>query len=636
MKYFLILSLALCTGLISAQAQTPMEFHRVLTGNSSSTNITLDLDPFAIQRTLDSIQLLHERMAIGLEGGSITGVANSVTVETFLRSKGSITIDGVSNLDTTNVDGQLTVIGVSNLDTTTVDGQLTVDGVSNLDTTTVDGQLIVKASAAGNYNDDNIPAISIELEGTESPHRNTNFIEFSSGDHALGRVEGQNMPQEWISYGDAFEQLLVSGATGLASTAVNTGMDMISETLSTNDNNAAYDTFSDGQSPTDAFNSLLGTFTTDFGLGLVGGSITIVKDIGNTIASIWGACYLGAGCDDIVTALFDLIDDASNLGLHVYGSYGWEGAEVGNGGIAFESVGADYAEWLEKEVNSDLLFSGDVVGVRGGKISKSFDTAERFMVISTNPTVIGAMPNPSLEQNFARVAFMGQVPTKVTGLARKGDFILPSGNNDGLAIAVAPSAMRTADYRRIIGTAWGNSFGHNTVSMINVAVGLNDNLLAAQVEKLEATLSRVESAISKLDPDYEASMPQQKNLQTFTKANSKQSSIRKKLSAQRVSISGGNEKTEDKLKSIFAEAQVLALESGVDLTKLPYLAEVFADPLNLELRKEATDYLNKRQAQLRVIEGSLHAKVQSKAKAADARGENVEVDPYFMLKPVNK
>ena len=88
MKYFLILSLALCTGLISAQAQTPMELHRVLTGNSSSTNITMDLDPFAIQRTLDSIQLLHERMAIGLEGGSITGVANSVTVETFLRSKG--------------------------------------------------------------------------------------------------------------------------------------------------------------------------------------------------------------------------------------------------------------------------------------------------------------------------------------------------------------------------------------------------------------------------------------------------------------------------------------------------------------------------------------------------------------------
>lgn len=602
MRHFFIIPFAFCTVLISAQAQSPMELERVITAHSSESSVSMTLEPFALQRTLDSIQLLHERMAIGLEGGSITGAANSLTVESFLRSKGSMIIDGVSNLDST----------------------------------TVNGQLIVKASAAGNYDDDNIPAISIELEGTDSPHRNTNFIEFSSGDHTLGRVEGQNMPQEWISYGDAFGQLLLSGATGMASTAVNTGMGMITDTFTANDNNAAYDTFSDGQTPTDAFNSLLGTFTTDFGLGLVGGSITIVKDIGNTIASIWGACYLGAGCDDIVTALFDLIDDASNLGLHVYGSYGWEGAEVGNGGIAFESVGADYAEWLEKDVNSDLLFSGDVVGVRGGKISKSFDTAERFMVISTNPTVVGAMPNPSLEQNFARVAFMGQVPTKVTGLARKGDFILPSGNHDGLAIAVAPSAMRTADYRRIIGTAWGNSLGNNTVSMINVAVGLNDNLLAAQVEKLEATLSRVESAVAKLDPDYEASMPRQKNLQTFTKANSKQSSIRKKLSAQRVSIVGGNEKTEDKLKSIFAEAQVMALESGVDLTKLPYLAEVFADPMNIELRKEATDYLNKRQAQLRVIERSLHAKVQSKTKAANARGENVEVDPYFMLKPVNK
>jgi hypothetical protein len=41
------------------------------------------------------------------------------------------------------------------------------------------------------------------------------------------------------------------------------------------------------------------------------------------------------------------------------------------------------------------LSFGDVVGVKGGVISKSFTEAEKFMVVSQNPTVIGAMPEAS-------------------------------------------------------------------------------------------------------------------------------------------------------------------------------------------------------------------------------------------------
>jgi hypothetical protein len=606
---------------VNVKAQTPMVMPAPLNQTSEPGAINISVNPFQLNALLDSLGLLHTRMALGIEGGSITGMSQGLTVESTLYSKGTLQIDGASELNST----------------------LSVAGATTLAGLTSDGQLVVKGNAAGSYavpsdgsNLDNEPAILIQLDGTTAPHRNTNFMEFHSGELALGRVEGQNMTQEWITYGSAFQDLLTSGVTALASTAANTGMSMLTGATSVNDNQAAYDVFSNGQSPEDGFNNVLGVFTTDFGMGLVDGSLTIVKDCLTAIVQIWGCCYLGAGCDDIVGALIDLLDDSVSLSLHVYGSYGWTGDAVGAGGIAFESGGADYAEWLEKNNYEEFLFSGDVVGVNGGKVSKSFETAERFMVISTNPTVVGAMPTSSIEQNFVRVAFMGQVPTKVAGVVQKGDFILPSGNNDGLAIGVAPVDMKTSDYKRIIGTAWQESEANKIVSIINVAVGLNDNLLAAQVEKLESTLNRVESAISALDPTYEVSNAVAEANSSYTSRAPVRSKIKEKMIAQANLFTKNEQEKKDQMSAIFASAQIMALESGVDLTSFPYLAEVFADPLNVELRQEAKAYFKERQVQLSSIQRSLKSGVEKQSKESSVRGDGVSIDPYFMLKSSNK
>ena len=95
-------------------------------------------------------------------------------------------VDGASTLNST-----LAVDGATNLN-----DALTVDGASDLKAATIDGQLRVKGTAASNYSADQTPAMVIELEGVDNPHRNTNFIEFQSGDLTLGRVEGMNMTQE--------------------------------------------------------------------------------------------------------------------------------------------------------------------------------------------------------------------------------------------------------------------------------------------------------------------------------------------------------------------------------------------------------------------------------------------------------
>ena len=280
-------------------AQADMAIPRIVAGNTIESDagvvesIDITLNPFVAQAALDSFKLLHARMSQNLAYGALNGISDSLTVQTSLKSNG-----------TGEFNGQVKILGNSAEDFST-----------NTQT----------------------PALLFDLSGETEPHRNTNFIQFEAGDNVLGRVEGMNMQQEWASYGDAFQNVLTSGAGALVGTVTNSGMGMISGATSVNDNNAAYDVYSNGQSPSDALSSMLGTFTTAFGMGLIDGSITLIKDIVSAIMEIYGCFFLGAGADDLATTLVDVIDDASSLGLHVYGTYGWIGSGVVNGGIALES-----------------------------------------------------------------------------------------------------------------------------------------------------------------------------------------------------------------------------------------------------------------------------------------------------------
>jgi hypothetical protein len=366
---------SLCFSLLffCAQAQLdPIVIEQVHLTQTSGNSIMQYLDPSAVQRVMNSFEELHTRMETDLGTGSLSGTSDGMTVQSFMHSLGTLQIDG-----STDLKAGLNVDGVTTMDATTMTGNLTqtgnhdltgnshmsgtldVDGVSSLDKTDVDGQLTVVGPAATNYSDANVPAVSIELSGTETPHRNTNFIEFSSGDHKLGRVEGHNMAQEWEDIGDAFVELLLNGHPTMVgvSVGVSAGMSAISGALGANDDQAAYDNYTDTtvDDMTSAYQNALSTFSTDFGIDLLCLSTDLVDDILEVITQIYGCYFLGGGCDDIVTALFSLLEDNTDLAMHVYGAYGWEGTVAGDGGIAFESVGADYAEWLEKDSYTESL-----------------------------------------------------------------------------------------------------------------------------------------------------------------------------------------------------------------------------------------------------------------------------------------
>ena len=170
-------------------------------------------------------------------------------------------------------------------------------------------------------------------------------------------------------------------------------------------------------------------------------------------------------------------------------------------GVVYASGGADYAEYLERANDLDLLKAGDLVGVHGGKISHRTDNAFEYRVITTNPVVLGNMPEPGKEDLYERVGFLGQVPVKVKGMVQPGDYILPSGLNDGFGIAKKANEMEIEDFPRIVGRAW-SSKSTSGAGKVNIAIGLNSNDIAVisrkqqdQIDQLTGELDKVRQMI---------------------------------------------------------------------------------------------------------------------------------------------
>jgi|GEM_PF-2336603 len=169
-----------------------------------------------------------------------------------------------------------------------------------------------------------------------------------------------------------------------------------------------------------------------------------------------------------------------------------------NVGVVYQSNAADYAEWLERDDHSIDLLPGTIVGVYGGKVSTNTEKARQLLVVSTAPMVLGNTPPPGQEAEYEKVAFMGQVPVRVRGLVNVGDYILASGLNDGIGVAVAPDRMLLKDYDRVVGMAWSGSSLSNGATMINVAVGLNTNDLLGEIKKQRSEVQELKSTVNEL------------------------------------------------------------------------------------------------------------------------------------------
>jgi hypothetical protein len=166
----------------------------------------------------------------------------------------------------------------------------------------------------------------------------------------------------------------------------------------------------------------------------------------------------------------------------------------GGGGVSYNTSGADYAERLPRLLESEAFEPGDVLGVFGGRVSRRTLGAENVMVLSSNAAVVGNTSG-DVDSNPA-VAFVGQVPVRVSGPVAVGDVLVASGREDGTAVAVSPDAWDPALHGSPIGRAWEAKPEAGT-GRINAVVGVDD--LAAVVRKLAAQ----ETAIASLRAEVE-------------------------------------------------------------------------------------------------------------------------------------
>jgi hypothetical protein len=176
------------------------------------------------------------------------------------------------------------------------------------------------------------------------------------------------------------------------------------------------------------------------------------------------------------------------------------------GGVTLNSGSADFAEWLPKHDPAEALAPGDVVGIFRGKVSEDTEDAERALVVSTAPIVSGNYPGEHQESQYVQIAFVGQVPVKVRGRVDAGDYIVPSGREDGSGVAVAPEAITVAQVDQIVGQALEDSDG-SAVTKVNTLVGLPREAILqtllqrrdAQIEQQAERLEDLEARIAALE-----------------------------------------------------------------------------------------------------------------------------------------
>jgi len=249
----------------------------------------------------------------------------------------------------------------------------------------------------------------------------------------------------------------------------------------------------------------------------------------------------------------------------------WESDLKENIGVTYESGAGDYAEWLERKKDERDLHYGEIVGVQGGFVSLNTTGVDHYMVVSKRPIVLGNVPKPEKEQNFEKVAFMGQVPVKVVGAVAVGDYIIPSGNNDGLGAAIHPADMKLGDYAKIVGVAW-QAAKEAPINYVNVAVGINTNDLTRKVDELN---QKVEQILAYLEG--KAPLQTDGSVLNATASAKPQTTFSKLYSDEEFDQMVDN--NADFLTQMYAEAKVQLIKQGYDANKNPKMFEMLDNPL---------------------------------------------------------
>ncbi|RFF27562.1 hypothetical protein DZK25_07705 [Wenzhouxiangella sp. 15181] len=170
----------------------------------------------------------------------------------------------------------------------------------------------------------------------------------------------------------------------------------------------------------------------------------------------------------------------------------------GSGGITLSSGSADFAEYLRVADGAADIQPADVVGVVGDTVSLQTAQADRAMVVSTRPIMTGN--DPGLEagdrDGHVPVAFLGQVPVRVSGPVNAGDYLVPSGLDDGTGIGIPPDELTANQLPQVVGRALEDARTESH-ALVKTLVGLPQAAITASViERRDLRLDQLESRVT--------------------------------------------------------------------------------------------------------------------------------------------
>ena len=527
----------------------------LLVQGDATFNQHVTLDNAALGSTSPFTGALVVNGGVGI--GENLNVGGDATFESDVTIKGPLALTDTTP-STSTTTGALTVAGGVGISrqlnvggATNIQNTLGVTGAATFNNTVkANGQVTISANPGGhsqsNYNDYPLQieggnqGLAIKVKGSRG--NSNNYISFwdeSGGGKMWGRIEGETNTELLTN-----PEYIVQNAIYLVEIGISTANVVM----------AGIDIASAASSST----------------GCAGLGACVTAPIPSLIAGAIAKAVIEAA--SLVLALGEPI--AYNAFLHA------------NIGVTYQSGAGDYAEWLRKVNAGEIFYPGEIVGVNHGRISRNTSSAEKVMVISYNPIVLGNMPEEGKESEYEKVAFMGQVPVKVIGQVNPGDYILPSGFNNGYGIAVNPDDLQTDDYSRVVGIAWSGT-EQGLAGMVNVAVGLNTNGLAKAVAKQEKEIVELKQQMNKTYDLLVELMPQLKDSMNYYETGSSATA----QSSETGGTAGDSfgtppeeqkvmyfEVTRDEVEEGYEMAKVLLAEQGIDIENHPFFIKIKTEP----------------------------------------------------------
>lgn len=305
---------------------------------------------------------------------------------------------------------------------------------------------------------------------------------------------------------------------------------------------------------------------------LIAQGIATGAEAGGLFASIFGS---GAGAGKIVEGI-GLGITAATIATQVTA---WIVKNATCVGVSYTSGSADYAEYLIRDTSSRDLVPAEVVGVRGGVVSLNTADADHYLVVSSNPILLGNMPQPENVMEYEKVAFMGQVPVRVVGPVSVGDYIIPSGNNDGVGIAVTPAAMKLGDYARVIGVAW-EAAEDAPLNVVNTAIGINASEMGAKASRLNQQVDNIMDFL-----DGKAPLITDPSVFTSTADSQPKTSVSKQITDE--AFNQIMDDNAEMVRKLYQSSRTVLEQQGFDFNQNPEMDRLMKDPVSFlkELRK---------------------------------------------------